>query len=186
LLAEDLRRWLRDEPIQWQRATWLARMMLAWRRNPRAFVAKAAIWVLLLATLLSMSVALAQWKVAQQQRSNAIQAINLRQQAEKMAEDQAELTRHWEQAAREREEWRKQVSEGERARVAMRERQRARVKLALEQGQLFDATIVLLNLAEEIQELNADDKTQLELFVNQLNELIEAARQNKAAPLETP
>ena len=68
--------------------------------------------------------------------------------------------------------------ETETKRIALRERQVARVKTALAQGQLFDATIVLLNFAEEAKELRPTDREMLDLFIQNLNALIEAAGKN--------
>ena len=164
LLADDLRRWVKNEPIPWQRTFLLTRQVLAWRRNPRAFLAKTVIWLLAILCAASMGAAYSQRSVAERERANAVEADRLRVEAQQVAEQ--------------KKDWEKKVLETETKRIALRERQVARVKTALAQGQLFDATIVLLNFAEEAKELRPTDREMLDLFIQNLNALIEAAGKN--------
>jgi eukaryotic-like serine/threonine-protein kinase len=181
-LADDLRRWLRHEPIAWQKSPWLSRQWLALKRNPASFFAKAAVWLLVVATILACSLAYAGFKIAEGERVNSLEASTLRDKAQELAKErsefakrQAELAAHWEAEAREREAWRKEVEEGETKRIVLRERQVARMKKATDSGDLYGASIVLLNFAEEIKELRHDDKAILDAYIERLNALIESA-----------
>ena len=61
-----------------------------------------------------------------------------------------------------------------------------RIHLAIDRGELFNPTLVLLNLAEEIEADQLDDREALLLFTTLLNELFEAARNEQPINSEDP
>jgi serine/threonine protein kinase len=194
-LAEDLRRWRRHEPIPWQKTRWFARHWLALKRNPAAYLAKAAIWFLVFTTLFASSLAYAGFKTAEGERLNAAEASKLKDEAQALAEDQRKFAdqqtkaaAHWEAQARERDAWLQQVRQSEIDRVNLRERQKARVQKAVDSGDLYGASIVLLNFAEEFKELRSDDRAMLDAFVEYFDQLIEqaAAKSTDQPNFQTP
>ncbi|MCI0674600.1 MAG: serine/threonine protein kinase [Phycisphaerales bacterium] len=176
LFAEDLRRWLRNEPIAWQKTRWWTRQLLAWRRNPKAFIAKAAIWFLLLTTFVTSTLAVAQWQVAEQERLNTATAQQIADDKAALAALEESRKQLWQEKAKQLEEFHQGTLEREKRLQERRKKQIEVVQLAKEQGELFQASIVLLTLGEEIQAENFSDQELVNRFVTLLHELIEKAR----------
>lgn len=185
--GDDLKRWLRNEPIPWQRTHWWTRQVLAWRRNPRLFFTKAAAWTMVVVTLLTSTMAVAQYQIAQGERNNAQEAERLRTEAETTAEAKSLLAVQQEQL---KEEWKRQAEELEtknqdlakrdeefRQRIQARKiKQIELVKRSMAEGSLFDATLILLGIGEDIQAQHLDDQELVDHFVSLLNSLIDQAK----------
>ena len=66
----------------------------------------------------------------------------------------------------------------------LRDKHINRVEFAKKEGEFFPATIVLLNIAEDIEARDLDDREALQLFTTLLNELCEAAMNEARDPAE--
>lgn len=183
LLADDLRRWLRDEPILWQKTPWLTRLYLAWRRNRRACLAKAAMWIMALTVFVTSTLAIAQHRVAADERANAHEAALLRDQAQATAAQQTALVEResgfkvqYQQQVAQLEIRQKQLEDRERRLQDRRQKQIELVKLAGSQGELFQASIILLGLGEDLESEGMQDKEMVAHFVSLLHELIDRAK----------
>ena len=78
----------------------------------------------------------------------------------------------------------KRLMKREMALQQLRDKQINRVEFAKKEGEFFPATIVLLNIAEDIEARDLDDREALQLFTTLLNELCEAAMNEARDPAE--
>ena len=176
LFAEDLRRWLNNEPIQWQPVSWVQQLRLSWHRNRRVFFVKAAMIALVAAVFVSSTLALAQYRIAVSERRNAAEAATLRDEAQKTAAAKSALADQ-EMAAKLQHEQRIGELEAREKRYQARITKHIElVKSAIADGALFQASVMLLGLGEEIQAQNMQDAELVGRFVSLVHQAIEQAK----------
>ena len=174
-LAEDLRRWLRNEPIDWQRPGFIQKQVLAWRRNPKLVLTRAALAAMLLLCIVVSTIAYSNIQTAEERASLAERELQLRDlETQQLAyfKDQTERLR---EEALGLDEHRNRLLERENKLAALRTKQVDRGRKALELRAYLDGAFILLHIAEDIELGRLDDPEYVREFAAVARGLIESA-----------